>query len=1036
MTFRPRTINTWISCLLLSFILLGCNNNTETPENESVTAAQQSVSETAEDTPSGATANSIAVSPQDNLNIPAESADTFVEEGNEVTAIPAPTEDVVVADPPLDEPQEAKPDGFDYYAIGLNQLQFDNGRKLPSQLSEAGPDIRLKIQNGVVQLIMDMTAEGYMAGPQDAWNVHRNPSSRILLRRQTIGTELVIRVPEGKAVSGTLLINTKLLEDNEASEQTFTAFRFTTEKGTADSSQEVRDAYWLARAIHYKSLLDADLPGAAWFRNELRVSRSELANLTFEQDRIRRRSLGSSSNEIADTYALMSGGRALSENLQLDRELPPATDLDEVVPVESIPGITVREFDWTPLVDGLDPELDPLAPLIPADQHVLFYPSFKALIRVIDETSENGAPVLNITQTRAEDAESQSRYETQLGISLDGTARLLGPTIIRSVAITGGDLYLRTGTDVALLFESFDAPALLAILLSQADFKAADYPGAKEQKGTIGDIPYDGIASEDRVISTYMAVLGNAVVVTNSTVQMKRLIDTFQERQQSLVELDEYVFFRNRYPLGNPDQAGLLILSDQTIRRWCGPRWRIASARRTQAIARMTQLQAELLDELVAGTATASFVEKKSKGQFLLSANGIRSANYGSLDFQTPINELSLEKVSPEERRLYEGWRSGYQRQWSNFFDPIAIEFTLSDQRLGADMTVMPLIDRSEYQEMIQLSRGATLDEDAGDRHPEAIAHAVIALNRESHILRQNLNMLGTIAPQISINPLSWLGDEVTIYADKSELWDELAGLSEREMDNVIEENLPLLPVGIGIGVSNGIKLTLFLTGVRAFIEQAAPGMTNWGIMKYKDQAYAVVRPSTQARGDLPPGIQDIALYYRTTGKQLLLSLNEDIIKRSIDRQLAQPAGDLDAADPAAVKVLAPWIGDNVGLQLGPTATSFLKVVEASNATQAIQPISWSNIPILNEWHRRYPDEDPVELHRKFWQRRLVCPGGGEYRWNEELRTMESTVYGCPAAPLPGPGLPAAIMQITAANLGLSFEPNGLRARIELDRKQ
>ena len=109
----------------------------------------------------------------------------------------------------------------------------------------------------------------------------------------------------------------------------------------------------------------------------------------------------------------------------------------------------------------------------------------------------------------------------------------------------------------------------------------------------------------------------------------------------------------------------------------------------------MTQLQAELFDKLVAGDATAEFVEEKSQGQFLLSTRGIGSAQYGSLDFQTPISELSLEKVSAEERRLYERWRSGYQRQWSNFFDPIAIEFTLSDQRLGADMTVMPLIDNS-----------------------------------------------------------------------------------------------------------------------------------------------------------------------------------------------------------------------------------------------------------------------------------------------------------------------------------------------------
>jgi hypothetical protein len=100
-----------------------------------------------------------------------------------------------------------------------------------------------------------------------------------------------------------------------------------------------------------------------------------------------------------------------------------------------------------------------------------------------------------------------------------------------------------------------------------------------------------------------------------------------------------------------------------------------------------------------------------------------------------------------------------------------------------------------------------------------------------------------------------------------------------------------------------------------------------------------------------------------------------------------------------------------------------------------MQKLCWLNLPILNEWHRRYPDQDPVELHQRFWQRRLVCPGGGEYRWNKAFQTMESTVYGCPAAPGTGPGLPAAIDSIKSASFGLTFEENGLRTSLELRKK-
>ena len=68
-----------------------------------------------------------------------------------------------------------------------------------------------------------------------------------------------------------------------------------------------------------------------------------------------------------------------------------------------------------------------------------------------------------------------------------------------------------------------------------------------------------------------------------------------------------------------------------------------------------------------------------------------------------------------------------------------------------------------------------------------------------------------------------------------------------------------------------------------------------------------------------------------------------------------------------------------------------------------MQTRAWSNLPILNEWKRRYPDQDPVALHEEFWQTRLICPGGGQYVWNDDWQTMESTVYGCPAAPQEGP---------------------------------
>ena len=100
------------------------------------------------------------------------------------------------------------------------------------------------------------------------------------------------------------------------------------------------------------------------------------------------------------------------------------------------------------------------------------------------------------------------------------------------------------------------------------------------------------------------------------------------------------------------------------------------------------------------------------------------------------------------------------------------------------------------------------------------------------------------------------------------------------------------------------------------------------------------------------------------------------------------------------------------------------------------QLLSWSNLPILNEWKRLYPDRDPVQLHEAIWKSKLTCPGGGTYVWNERWQTMESTVYGHPGEPKRGPGKFLPLARVSAVNLGLSFEAQGVSAQGILKREK
>ena len=121
-------------------------------------------------------------------------------------------------------------------------------------------------------------------------------------------------------------------------------------------------------------------------------------------------------------------------------------------------------------------------------------------------------------------------------------------------------------------------------------------------------------------------------------------------------------------------------------------------------------------------------------------------------------------------------------------------------------------------------------------------------------------------------------------------------------------------------------------------------------------------------------------------------------------------------------------------LQVGRQALNVFEAICYEDYQRIMQQRSWANIPILNEWKRRYSKRDPVEFHQALWQTRLSCPGGGRYVWSEQFQTMQSTVYGHPGKPKPGPKLPSALRRIESANFGVTFEHGGLRAKVAIER--
>jgi LysM repeat protein len=107
-----------------------------------------------------------------------------------------------------------------------------------------------------------------------------------------------------------------------------------------------------------------------------------------------------------------------------------------------------------------------------------------------------------------------------------------------------------------------------------------------------------------------------------------------------------------------------------------------------------------------------------------------------------------------------------------------------------------------------------------------------------------------------------------------------------------------------------------------------------------------------------------------------------------------------------------------------------LQVIDRSDGL-----VAWMNgrnadtIAILNEWHRLFPQEDPLAVHERLWGTRPLCVGGGTFRWNDTWMTMESSVLGHDFNEIDAPALPAALDHLGVITTSLSFDeiPNAPR---------
>lgn len=798
-------------------------------------------------------------------------------------------------------------------------------------------------------------------------------------------------------------------------EESFARLPFEIAPGEFAASE--RDAFLQIKATHYERLTAGDFPGSAWFREQWR---NALPSEAPEPSEGQPRRPGET--ELARTFALFSGGRAIAENLAFDRSLDPENPNGEPgQPVSEIRGIGIREYDWSEMLGETPVATDTLARLIPSDQHALFFHNASALSRFVREWRENGLPIFHMLQPMAVPPGLVERYEHQLGVSLSEIEESPAELGLGEIAVTGSDPYFATGTDVAILLDTSDPENLVAWF--ETTFQAiADREADIRFTRSNDPRPVLSLTNPDRTRSAHVAVFENTILLTNSRAQVEAVRNVEEGAQSSIAELDEYLFFRARYPKSDDAETGFLLLSDATIRRWCGPEWRIGASRRLRAAALLADQTARHLPALVAGEkpelSRSGTSEPEGLDDLSWTATGLRSERYGHRGFWTPISELKIELATSAEVRAYERWRNGYEREWQQFFDPIAIQFSLAPDRIDVDLTVMPLTASSEYRRMIELAGNMEITDGSGDPRNHSLLQAALAVDPESEPMRALTETGEMFGANFTFNPLAWMEGTVSLYFDDALFWRALEQIPDAE--DFVTRNFASLPAALHIESKNSIQLALFLSGVRTLVEQSAPGMMLWETRQYNDQSYVAVSPADTGNRGAPFGRSEFTIFYAARSDALVVSLNEKVIQGSIDRFVKRREADSPSA---------PWLGKHLNLSLQHHGLRILESLFHDNYEARRLAIARAPIPLLNDWKMHFPKHDPVELLQTYWQ---LDPG--KFVWNDEYKTYESPRIGSPATPRSSSAMPKLLPEFANLRLGVGFEHDGIRARGMLDR--
>jgi hypothetical protein len=777
-------------------------------------------------------------------------------------------------------------------------------------------------------------------------------------------------------------------------------------------------------------------------------------------------------------YETTTGATAVAESLQLHRMLNTnfRDDGKRTVPIGKIEGIDIAEHPWDKMMGDNKPAPEPMAKLIPDDNYYLSFKNIRKFIEFSELLDQWGTNLIRAYEVHSRDYRLKERYQQQLCLRSTELGKKFGPLVLRGLAVTGSDAYLREGSDVAIVFHVVNRELFLGAVqpfLEDARRKFGDR--LKVSRVEEGGIVIESFVTPEREVSLHRVVVQDYVIYANSRVGLQRILDTHGGKHKSLAEARDFQYMRTIFRSDDKDETGFGYLSDAFIRNLVGPASKIKEKRRLEALTSMYMLHEAALyhawetgkppadhDALLTATALRDAEIYVPEGRPLAwdaRTHTAISDVYNTIHFATPLVELPIDQVTEAEAQAYRQFRLEYLGLWRQYFDPIGMRIALDDKQVKLDTYILPLVANSRYNELRRVTGEGSVQLDLNSIPPQTIGQFLMHLSPNvgdrGNVLGLGRSFGGGIVDFASF--LAWaldpVGQWVLVRADDSRVYGELMDLFERQEkgEQVNVERIARLvfqmPILVGMDVKNPLTFAAALATARTSVMKALPGALTWEPLEkpYKD-VFIVRIQATPAGMRQYGGILGIeqragqkpflpAVFYASIDGAFYVTFNEAMLRDLIERSQEKREGKR-----ALVEV-------NSSLYVSPGAAKLSRgliqmVLEKQMHEQALASAPlWYPLYHAGLITKKTDAADVRKLAERWYGFVPVSPDGAAYLYDRRTDEVRNERHGSLARPKTNKLLAEdtqlwpLLEQLQSIRADLRFREDGIHTTLTVDRQ-